>query len=83
MQVKTRKTNSDGLVRLETSGNIKEVVIKEDLLKPQQARVFVCFKGKSSSGIIEFSRKEIEGLLKEVGSDFNKIGEAKIIKLST
>jgi len=35
MKIKAKKHNPDGLVRLETSGQIKEVLINEDLLKPK------------------------------------------------
>lgn len=60
MNVKIRKKNQDGHVRLETRGNIKEVLINEDFLHPNKESVSVCFKGKNSSGIIEMKPEEID-----------------------
>lgn len=68
MKIKTKKQNSDGIVRLETQGNIKEIIINEDFLKPKDAKVNVCFKGRKSSGIVELTLKEIEEIYKEVNS---------------
>lgn len=55
MIVKAKKLNQDGIVRLESSGEIKEVLINEDFMDPGKASVHLCFKGKNSSGIIELS----------------------------
>ncbi len=62
MQVRIRKENQDGIVRIETSGDIKEILINEDFLHPDNESISVCFRGKSSSGIIDFSPSEIEKL---------------------
>lgn len=59
MELKIKKQNSDGIVRLETSGLIKEVMVNEDFTKET---IDVCFKGKNSSGIITLSMTEIEDL---------------------
>jgi len=66
MKIKVRKQNKDGIVRLETSGQVKEVLINEDIFNPKGESVSVCFKGIDSSGIVEFSTKEIEQLMKSV-----------------
>ena len=58
MKVKVKKRNKDGVVRLESSGVIREIMINEDFLRPKGAYVSVCFKGKESSGIIDLSVKE-------------------------
>lgn len=60
MKVKVRKRNQDGQVRLETRGELKDVLINEDFLTPNKESVSVCFRGKNSSGIIEFSPDEID-----------------------
>jgi len=60
MKIKIRKENKDGIVRLETSGEVKEVLINEDLLHPNEESISLCFKGKSSSGIVDITPKEIE-----------------------
>lgn len=80
MKIKTKKKNSDGIVRLETSGKIKEIIINEDFLNPKSASVNVCFRGKSSSGIIELTPQEIENIYKEVMSKANLLGNVKIME---
>jgi len=60
MQIMVKKKNPDGLVRLETWGEIRDILINEDFLHPDKESVSVCFRGKSSSGIVDFSPKEIE-----------------------
>ncbi|MBN1502915.1 hypothetical protein JW930_05200 [Candidatus Woesearchaeota archaeon] len=66
MQIKIRKQNQDGIVRLETSGDIKEILINEDLLHPNEESISVCFAGKNSSGIVDFTPTEIEELYDSV-----------------
>lgn len=62
MQIKIKKTNKDGIVRLETSGEVKEVIINEDIAIPNKESVSVCFRGKDSSGIVDLRPEEIEKL---------------------
>ncbi|MFW6014627.1 MAG: hypothetical protein ACOCZQ_00495 [Nanoarchaeota archaeon] len=66
MDVKVKKSNKDGLVRLESSGSIREVRINEDFLHPDNESVSVCFMGKNSSGIVSFTPQEIENIYKQV-----------------
>lgn len=66
MDVKVKKNNKDGVVRLESSGSIKEVQINEDFLHPNNESISVCFRGKNSSGIISFTPDEIENIYKQV-----------------
>lgn len=66
MQIKIRKQNKDGTVRLETRGAVKEVLINEDILNPEGESIAVCFRGTDSSGIVEFSIKEYEQLIATV-----------------
>jgi len=62
MKIKTKKENKDGIVRLETSGEIKEILINEDLLHPNEESISLCFRGQSSSGIVDLTPEEIERL---------------------
>jgi|SaaInlStandDraft_6_1057023.scaffolds.fasta_scaffold375740_1 hypothetical protein len=73
MQVKVRKENSDGIVRVETSGKIKEVMINEDMLHPNNESISICFRGKSSSGIIDLTPSEFELLYESVKSRIHLI----------
>jgi len=80
MNLKVKKQNSDGIVRLETSGQIKEVLLKEDFLKPEKASVNVCFRGKDSSGIIELSPSEVKELYKEIMPKLKILEGVKVMK---
>lgn len=66
MQIKIKKTNPDGIARMETSGKIQDILINEDLLHPDNESVSLCFRGKRSSGIIDLSPAEIEMLYDSV-----------------
>lgn len=68
MEVKTRMANKDGATKLETSGTIKEILINEDILHPQQESVALCFRGQESSGIVELTPQEIDMLYEKIQS---------------
>lgn len=80
MNIKTKKQNSDGIVRLETSGSIKEIFVKSDFLKSKENKISVCFKGKNSSGIIEFNEKEIKEIYKELQRKSRLMNNIKVMK---
>ncbi len=80
MNIKMKKQNEDGIVRLESSGEIKEILINEDFLHPNDASVAICFRGKSSSGILEMTPKEIEKIYEIVGKKLHLLKGIKIIK---
>ena len=73
MQLKIKKQNQDGIVRLETEGEIKEIIINEDLLNPDKESISLCFKGKSSSGSLDISPAEFEKLVNSVKSRMHLI----------
>ena len=62
MNVKVKAQNQEGIVRLEGKGEIMEVFVNEDILNPDKEQISVCFRGKDSSGIIEFTPDEFERL---------------------
>jgi hypothetical protein len=80
VKIKTKKQNQDGIVRLETSGEIKEILLSEDFLNPKNAFVGVCFKGKDSSGIIEFTPRELEIIKREFDGKRHLLVQAKVMK---
>ena len=81
MQIKIKKVNKDCLVRLESGGEIKEVLINEDLLNPNNESISICFRGKNSSGIIDFSPKELEILYQKTRNRIHLIKGAKIFRI--
>jgi len=80
MKIKTKKKNKDGIVRLETSGEIKEILINEDFLSPRSSSIAICFKGKDSSGIIELTPREFEVINKEIGSKIHLLKGIKVLR---
>ena len=62
MKLRVRFPSNDGLCRTELSGRIKEVLINEDLLHPEEESISLCFRGQTASGIVDLSPAEIEML---------------------
>jgi len=79
MKIKIKKVNKDGLVRLETSGEIKEVEIEEDFLNPNAETIALCFRGESSSGIVELRTKEFDEVYKQIRKRIHLIKDVKIL----
>ena len=82
MKIRTKKQNKDGIVRLETSGQVKEVIINEDLMHTKDATISLCFRGKDSSGIVELTPREVEILQKELEIKQKLLGDVKIFRFS-
>ena len=80
MKIKTKKKNQDGIVKLETSGVIKEIRINEDFLNPKDASITLCFKGKSSSGIVELTPDEVRYLNEELSQKMHLLKDVKVMK---
>ena len=80
MIIKTKKLHQGRVVRLETGGEIKEVMIHSDLFDSNKGKVSICFRGKRSAGIVELSEKEANDLYKTIGKKIGLIKEIKIIK---
>ena len=80
MKVKVRKLHSKGIVKVEGSGEIKEVLIHTDMFDVERGKISICFKGHNSSGIVELSEKEANDLYRTLGSKINLIKEIKIIR---
>lgn len=80
MKIKLKKTNQDGITRVETGGDVKEILINEDFLHPKKESISVCYKGKSSSGIVDFTPAEIEMLYSHVKRRMHLIKSSIIFK---
>ena len=67
MRIKIRYANSSGFTKLENFAEIKEVMINEDFMHPDNEAIALGFKNKDSSGIIEFTVKEFDKIVNTVG----------------
>lgn len=79
MHIRIRKKNKDGIVRMESSGTIREVLINEDFLNPQKEAISLCFRGRDSSGIIDLAPEEVEHLYKSVKQKLHLIRGIKTL----
>ena len=66
MRIKARYINSGGFIKIENFVNIKEVMINEDFLHPENESIAIGFRNKDSSGIIEFTVEEFEKMANTV-----------------
>ncbi len=73
MKLKIRHANDDGIARIELDVNIKELLINEGIVHPGKESVSLCFKGKSSSGIVDLSIDELDALFNKVGTRIHLI----------
>lgn len=81
MKVRTKVLREEGAVaRIETSGEIKEIILNEDLMNPKQISVSVFFRGHNGSGIVDLTEKEINEIQKEFSSKKKLIGKVKVMK---
>jgi hypothetical protein len=80
MQLKIRKQNMDGEVRLETRGKVTEIRIREDFMRPGRETVELCFRGNTSSGIIAMNSREFDSIAREVGSRTRLVKSVKLVK---
>ena len=80
MKLKVRKHNKDGTVRIETSGDIKEILINEEFLHPEDESISLCFRGRESSGIIELKIKDVEKVVDALKKRQHLIKGIKIFK---
>ena len=80
MKVRVKKLHSKGIVKVEGSGEVKEVMIHSDMFNPENGKISICFRGHNSSGIVELTEKEANDLYKTLGSKINLIKDIKIIR---
>jgi hypothetical protein len=80
MIVRTKRSSKKGISRMLSGGDIKEIVIKEDILESNKTSIEICFKGIISSGIVELTSKELETINKEVAPKMNLVKSSKVMR---
>lgn len=64
MRIRLKLKEDDGDVkRINSSNAVDNVILEEDLMNPEKESVAIFFRGRNSSGIINFRKEEIEGLM--------------------
>ncbi|MBI2629281.1 hypothetical protein HYW74_04305 [Candidatus Pacearchaeota archaeon] len=80
MKLRVKKLHEKGILKMESYGDIKEILINEDLLHPEKEAISVCFRGANSSGILDLTPKEIEKIYNSIKSKKKLIKSVKIIE---
>ena len=80
MKIRVKKQYSDGIDRIEASGEIKEILINQDFLDPKKVSVSLCFRGRDVAGIIDMVPEEFEMINKEVNSRKKILKRTKVLK---
>lgn len=77
MQIKLKQRGFLGYKKTSNSVAIDDLIVKEDLISPENEKVMVYFKGQDSSGILEFSKDEIEALNSSLKSGIGLVKKSK------
>lgn len=80
MIVKTKKMHNRGVIKVLGNGDIKEVLINENIMNPEKKVISICFRGRNSSGIVELNETEAEDLSKTLGSLAKLVKGARVLK---
>jgi hypothetical protein len=80
MIIKAKKVYRNRMVKLLAHGEIREIIVNEDVFNPQKKRVLICYKSHRDSGIVELSHNEANDLIDTLKKELNVIKEFKIIK---
>ena len=73
MNLKIKHTTTDGDVRQEARGELKEIIINENLLHPDEESISLCFRGRNVSGIVDITPEEFNALFEQVKSRIHLI----------
>jgi len=79
MEIKVKKFERGSIVRIEGKGEIKELFVNEDILASSGEKISICFKGDNISGIIDFSKEEIDKLDNTIKKKLNFIKDIKML----
>ncbi|MBS3072471.1 hypothetical protein J4477_01395 [Candidatus Pacearchaeota archaeon] len=80
MKIRVKKIKDGSVSRVEGGGEIKEILINENFLEPNNEAISLCFRGVNSSGIIEISLKELNEIHKALKEKKHLIKGFKIMK---
>lgn len=78
MELKLKKLINNKVIRVEAKGELKEIFIQEDFIKPDSNKFSMCFRGQDQSGIIELNSEEINSLYEEIKRNKELIKGGKI-----
>lgn len=80
MNIRMKKLYHGRVIRMGGSGDVRDIVINENLLNPKESSVSLFFRGERSSGILELTPREVEILNKEVASKMHLFKDITVLK---
>lgn len=80
MHIKIKYPNEKGEIRVENQVDIKEVMIRENILEKEKKRISIGFTNEYSTGLIEFSPEEFDKLMKSAKDKVHLIKNVKMIR---
>ncbi|HRZ85350.1 MAG TPA: hypothetical protein P5277_01085 [Candidatus Paceibacterota bacterium] len=79
MEIKIKQSKGSSVERIEGKAHIKELFVDEDIMNIGNEKISVCFKGEGVSGIIYFSKEELDRLDNTIKKKLNFIKEIKLL----
>jgi hypothetical protein len=73
MRIRVKKSIPYGVSKIESSSNIDDIVVEENLLSPEKETISIFFRGNDSSGILNLTTKEFESLMNSVKPNINLV----------
>ena len=73
MRLRIKQLGTFGTRRTDYSGRIDNVIVEENLLKPEKESISIFFRGGRTSGILSISTKELQSLIRTVQSHISLI----------
>jgi hypothetical protein len=80
MKLRVKKQEKIIVSRLETIGELKEILVNQDFLNPSNVSVSLCFRGQDSAGIVDLTPQELSRINHEISSRKKILKGVKILK---
>ncbi len=80
MRIKIRYVNDGGFTRLENFASLKEIMINEDFLHPENESIALGFRNRDSSGIIELTVEEFDRIAHYISKKKHLIKSIKVLR---
>jgi len=77
MRIRVKKKAGFKVNRIDSSSKIDDVLIKEDLLNPEEEQVHIYFRGEDSSGILNLDKSEVKRLIDSLTPMLNLVKKSK------
>lgn len=80
MRIRIKARGSLGYKRIESLSKIDDIMVKDDLLNPEKDRVFIYFRGESSSGVLDLNEEEAKRLISTIKPVLGLVKDSEKIK---